>query len=887
MIGKARLLFRAALVGMALALAWNTPTLGAAAGVVDRSARASEAYGKLPLSFEINRGQSDPAVKFLARGSDYAVYLMPSESFIALRRPAARSSRRPSATAAFEAAQAAFETQEALALASADGLPAAIDDRARLYTAEFQRRESLRTGMRPEFDLLRVMLLGASQNPHIAGIDPLPGRNNYFAGKDPADWRTGISTFAGVKYQGVYQGVDLLYHGNNRTQLEYDFVIAPGANPKQITLRFAGANDLRIDRDGNLVVRLAGSEVIEHAPLIYQETDDGRHPIAGGYESRGHNMIGFKLARYDRRRPLTIDPAMVYSTYLAGSGGAAATGVAVDASGNAYVTGTAVPPFPVTMGAYQTAPGIAGTSFISKLSSDGTTLLYSTYLNAETNAIAVDTAGNAYVTGTVFPLDGFPTTAGAFQTDCAFGDNAAFVTKLNASGSALEYSTCLSGGAGPIGFAIAVGSKGDAYVTGKANPGFPTTPGAYQTAFGGGCCIFASDAFVTKLNSIGSALVYSTFIGGKDNEQGVGIVLDSAGEASIAGDDFPVGSIGVGTAPFPTTPGAFQTNCSSNSANGFVSKLNYLGSALIYSTCLGGSKGTVPSAIALDAANNAYVVGVTESGFPTTRRAFQASPGSCAVTDFPNCDAFVSKLNRNGSALVYSTYIGGSGADSATSVVVDSSGEAILTGATSSDDFPVTTNAQQSSRTGTQNAFVSQLNAAGSSLIYSSYLGGRGADQGTGIQLDRLGYVYVVGSTTSPDFVTTPGVFQPILAGGTDAFVTKLAPQSGPANLSPAQISFGPVRVGATSQTHVIKLVNPRRNAGTLIINGISTGDSSEFVIDGSITTCNGAALVPGSSCAVGLKFNPIATGLQLGMLTVSDTAVNTPQIVSVSGTGQ
>jgi len=628
--------------------------------------------------------------------------------------------------------------------------------------------------------------------------------------------------------------------------------------------------------------------VIEHAPLIYQGIDDGRHPIAGGYELRGHNTIGFKLARYDRRRPLTIDPTMVYSTYLAGSGGARATGIAVDGSGNAYVTGTAAPAFPVTMGAYQTAPGIAGTSFISKLSSDGTTLIYSTYLNAETNAIAIDTAGNAYVTGTVFPLDGFPTTPGAFQPECTFGDDsAAFVTKLSASGSALEYSTCLSGGSGPIGLGIAVDSGGDAFVTGKANPGFPTTPGAYQTAFGGGCCIFASDAFVTKLDPIGSSLVYSTFIGGKDDEQGVGIVLDSAGEASITGDDFPVGSIGVGTAPFPTTPAAFQTNCSSNSANGFVTKLNNLGSALIYSTCLGGSKGTVPSAIALDAANNAYVVGVTESGFPTTRRAFQATPGSCALTDFPNCDAFVSKLNRNGSALVYSTYIGGSGADSATSVAVDSSGEAILTGATSSDDFPVTTNAQQSHRTGTQNAFVSRLNAAGSSLIYSSYLGGSGTDQGMGIQLDRLGNLYVVGSTTSPDFVTTPGVFQPILAGSTDAFVIKLAPQSGPANLSPAQISFGPVRVGATSQAHVLKLVNPRRNAATLIINGISTADSSEFVIDGSTTTCIGAALVPGSSCAVGLKFSPIATGLQLGMMTVSDTAVNSPQIVSVSGTGQ
>jgi hypothetical protein len=403
-------------------------------------------------------------------------------------------------------------------------------------------------------------------------------------------------------------------------------------------------------------------------------------------------------------------------------------------------------------------------------------LLYSTYLggsgNEEAWGIAVDTAGDAYVTGTTSSTN-FPTTTGAFQT--AFGAGAAhiFVTKLNATGSARLYSTYLGGSSGEGGApGIAVDSLGNAYVTGgTASSNFPTTTGAYQTIFGGG-----TDAFVTKLNASGSALVYSTFLGGSGGEGGFfRIALDTLGNAYVVGH--------TSSTNFPTTVGAFQTALIGN-VSAYVTKLNATGSALLYSTYLGGSTTQIGGgpfkegiAVAVDTLGNAHVAGATtSSAFPTTPLAFQTMFGGGLA------DAFVTKLNATGSALLYSTYLGGSGYDAAFGIALDTVGNAYVTGDTGSINFPSSPTAFQPALNGNSDAFVTKLNATGSALLYSTHLGGSGDEGGRGIALDTAGNAHVAGSTTSSDFPTTAAAAQTAFGHGlSDAFVTKLnATGSGP-----------------------------------------------------------------------------------------------------------
>ena len=686
------------------------------------TARVVKSFGRLLPGFEVNRGQVDAQVKFLTRGSGYTLFLTPSEAVLVLRAP--------------------------------DAMPAA--GQALVSTAE-----------------VRMHLAGATAQPRVAGVEKLPGIVNYFLGNDPAQWHADIPTYAEVVYQGVYPGIDLIHHGT-QGRLEYDFVVGPGAEPGAIRVEFQGADGIVVDAHGDLVLHTAVGDLRQRKPAIYQDVNGVRRAIAGDYVVLGPRRVGFQVAAYDRSRPLIIDPVLLYSTYLGGSGFEVCYDVAIDATGNAYVAGsTTLTDFPTTTGAVQTASGGSADAIVAKVDPTGSGLIYSTYLGGaaadEGYGIAVDGAGNAYVTGYTSSTN-FPTTAGAFRTSFS-GNIDAFVTKVNANGSTLAYSTYLGGSGYERAPGIAVDAAGNAYVTGFTDSAnFPTTPGAIQTNFAG-----TTDVFVTKVNPSGSGLAYSTYLGGTAADVGYDIVTDAAGNAYVTGY--------TNSTNFPTTTTAFQT-ASSGSLDVFAAKVNPGGSGLVYSTYLGGGAAEEGYGIAVDGAGNAYVTGYTSSpDFPTTPGAFQAAFHNSANPDAAY-DAFVTKLNPMGSGLVYSTYLGGGVVDVGYEVAIDADGNAYVTGYTASSNFPTTTGAFQTVQSGYADAFVTKVNPGGTGLLYSTFLGGGNNDLGYGIAVNAAGHILVAGRTASTNFPTTAGALQTGSDGPGDAFIAKF---SSPATV-PGQI---------------------------------------------------------------------------------------------------
>lgn len=713
--------------------------------------KASEAYGKVPMSFEANQGQTNPEVKFLSRGPGYSLFLTPGEAVLAVRRPAARGAGKHSLAGHASVAPATSE------------VPPAV---------------------------IRMKLIGANPPGKIIGVDPLPGKSNYFIGNDPKKWRTGVPTYARVRYRNVYAGVDLVYHGK-QGQLEYDFVVAPGADASVIRVAFPGVDAIRVDASGDLLVRLAGEEVRQHKPVVYQDVAGVRRRLSSAYALKGDGEVGFNVAEHDASRPLVIDPVLVYSTYLGGSGselGFNVGSVAVDAAGSAYVTGwTTSTDFPATAGAFQTTSG-GGTdpcvncdAFVSKLDPTGSALAYSTYFGGSGSdvgsGVAVDVSGNAFIVGGTDSPD-LPTTPGVLDPTCELSPvgrcvNKGFVAKLDTSGSVLVYSTYL-GPRGDVtdtdiaaGRAVAVDGAGDAYVIGNTGPGFPVTPGAFQAAYGGG----QLDGFVAKLDAAGSSLVYSSFLGGGGLEQAAGIAIDGSGNA------YGVGS--TDSSDFPTTAGAFQRTCPfyqfspGGCSMAFVTKIDASGSALVYSTYLGGDSTNLGGGwsqacgVAAGELGDAYVTGTAPDGFPTTPGAFQTTFGGGGD------DAFVAKLNTTGAALMYSTYLGGSSEDGGQGIAVDASGSAYVGGWTWSTDFPVAS-AVQPTRRGVEDAFVARLNAVGSGVTYSTYLGGAAADMAQGVAVDPAGGAYIMGGTASTDFPTVNPLQSTFGGGLNDYFVAKI-----------------------------------------------------------------------------------------------------------------
>jgi len=829
----------------------RTPPLpmGADKGV-GASREIAEAYGKLPLAFEVNQGQTDRRVKFLSRSNGYTLFLTSKEAVLSLKKSSQQSSGSQHAAGL---QHSSYETtsspsHEAVAL-----------------------------------EYIRMQLLGADPEAAVSGTDGLPGKSNYFLGNDPSKWRTNVPTYAKVKYHHVYPGVDLIYYGN-QSKLEYDFVVAPGADPRTIRLGFAGNEKIRIDGDGALVLQMKCGNVSFERPVVYQEAGTRRQSVEGRYVSLADGSIGFEVANYDRTRPLVIDPVLIYSTYLGGSDVDVARGIAVDSNGNAYIAGLTVSTNFPAANAYQ--PTFAGGSqfgifrsgdaFVTKISPGGQ-LIYSTYLGGSDAdgafSVAVDSTGSAYIAGLTGSSD-FPT-VNAFQTKKAGGISGAtdnFITKLSPDGTKLAYSTYLGNATFNLydGFfpmiGIAVDSVGNAYLAGATQGvNFPTV-NALQPKYGGGL----SNAFVSKINSSGSSLIYSTYLGGNDFDWANGIAVDSQGNAYVTGQaessDFPTVN-----ALQPSSGGGFDA---------FITKINATGSGIIYSTYLGGSNTDGGIGIAVDSVQNVYVSGFTDSSnFPLAHALqpnFDGTP-----------DGFVAKVNADGSALVYSTYLN-CGINTTTygfAIAVNSLGDAFVTG--EGCPIQVTANALQPTSGST---FVDVFNSSGSSLIYGSHLGGSkpagSSNWGYGIAVDSAANVYVTGGTSSTDFPTVNPI-QSSFGGGSnslllgDAFIAKFS--VGPvASLSPANLAFGSQVVGTTSGPQTIMLSNQGISALNIVSIGIAGTNSSDF----SQTNTCGPSVAAGTSCTINVAFAPTASGARSASVNIADDAPGTPQAVTVSGTG-
>jgi beta-propeller repeat-containing protein/ASPM-SPD-2-Hydin domain-containing protein/HYDIN/CFA65/VesB family protein len=829
------------------------------------SSHVAENFAALPLSFEANQGQSSPQVRYISRGNGYTLFLTGDEAILKLRQ----------------------------------------GDRSSQLGA---RRRAPHTLQDDSVAMLHMRLAGANPAATIAGLDEQAGKSNYFIGNDPSKWRTNVPNYAKVEYHSAYPGIDLIYYGE-QSRLEYDFVVAPGADPGVIAMEIAADSlparrqsaPLSISANGDLVVSLAGGEVRFHEPIVYQPSvyeptvyqpavyqpttlpePFGGQPAAKSSNDRigarwvikDRNRVGFELAAYDRRKPLVIDPALSFSTYLGGSLDDTAYSIAVDSSSDVYVAGTTDSTDFPTENALQADNAGNEDAFITKFNSTGTALIYSTYLGGSATdfafALALDSSNNVHVVGTTQSTD-FPVTSKAFQTtcaSCAAGLPSAFVTELNSTGSALLYSTYLGGSNDSRGYAIALDGDDAAYITGRTSASdFPTTTGALQKTLNG-----AVNVFVTKLNSSGSALGYSTYLGGSSSDQANAIAIDSSDNAYVAGT--------TSSTNFPTTVGAFQTKLGGTS-NALISKLNSKGTALVYSTYLGGNAADTAWGIRLDATNNAYVVGQTSStNFPTTTGAFQTACGAdCAAND-----AFAGKLNPAGTALVYSTYLGGSSEQEAFALTLDSSGDAYVTGRTSSTDFPLTKGSFQTAFGGVFDAFVTELNPVGSAPLYSTYFGGNASDAGLAITLDAAKNIYVTGRTYSSNFPTTPLAFAQTCAtcssaGYEDAFVAKFVAGD---QVWPLALNFGTQQVGVKSSA--LSAVLSNSGTTTLGITGFSVGgtNASEFA---ESNTC-GSSLAAGASCKISVTFTPASTGAQTATVSIDDSGSNSPQTVSLSGSG-
>ncbi len=769
-----------------------------------------------------------------------------------------------------------------------------------------------------ETDWLRVRLEGANRLERAVAMDELLGKVNYLVGRNPRAWHTNVPTYARLRIASVYPGVDLVYHGSQR-RLEYDFVVRPGANPAKIRLAFGGASKLRVTRAGDLVVETAGGAVRFRKPSVYQLPGVdalGKPRIfrRGAWEVTGQRTAAFRLGRYDRKETLVIDPVLSFSTYLGGTGADAAYGIAVGVHGNVYVAGvTHSTDFPVTTGAFQTtcvtaqnpctAPYSANDGFVSKLSSDGSTLLYSTYLGGSLQtaiqAVAVDSSGNAYVTGFTAAAD-FPVTTGAFETQCPSPPNTTngcmlpFVTKLNATGSALVYSTYLGGTPtgvssltppGDKGTGIAVDSSGDAFIGGTTDSlNFPTTTSAFQAA---NPMAGQIHGFLSELNPAGSALVFSTYLGGTATDQVNGIALDSSGNVYATG--------WTTSANFPTTPGAFQTGFYGAAGlyitDAFIAKFSPTGT-LVFSTLFAGSGGDMANAIAVDGNGAAYITGGVNPS--TIQQDFPVTPGAWETTS-TYASAFLAKLHPDGCALEYSTYAyfqqNNPPALNGITLGLDGSDDAYMGFNTTGLASPMVFPDELQPDMGAQ-MFLMEINPSGSAPLFTTPLGGSVLGQIGGMAVDAQGDVYVAGNTGANDFPAV-NALQPLCAAcqltnpvmpPTNAIIAKISPAT-PSGifLTRNSLTFPPSPISVASPTAQLVGVMNNQSVALNIQSVVVSG--AGYTLPASTTPCSGS-IAPGAGCIIAVLFDPTATGTQTGTVTLSDDGPGSPQQISLNGTG-
>ncbi|MEG3972205.1 SBBP repeat-containing protein, partial [Microcoleus sp. T2B6] len=759
-------------------------------------------YGQIPLSFIANAGQTDPHVKFQVKGAGHSIFFTPNEiSFVAFQQPNEPGNQATNSS------------------------------------------------------IVRSSLANSNPNPTISGLEKLPGVANFILGEDSSQWHTDVPTFNGVVYQNVYQGIDRVFKGTEG-QLKSEFLVAPFADPSQIKMNYSGVNDIRLRDDGALILETPLGELIDNAPIVYQDINGQRVNVPAAYNLLGNNQVNFSLGYFDPTQPLVIDPVLAYSTYLGGSGdGISGNGndyanrITVDSTGAAYIIGTTFNNFTTTPGAFQTSPAGNADFLVTKINPEGTALVYSTYIGGIGNeygfGIAADSQGNAYLTGQVDP--GYPITPGAFQPTAP--NYTAGVTKLNAAGNALVYSTFLgTSTSGALGNGIAVDSSGNAYVTGPTGDGFPIVGNSSQF-YGGGI-----DAFVAKVNPTGSGLVYSTYIGGSAREDAKAIAVDSEGNTYITGvtysTNFPTRGALDGVTPRGVyykilqefNSSKFDSSISSQEA--FVTRLNK-GGQVDSSTYLGGNGDDEGVDIAVNGSGNVYVVGTTSS------TDFRTSPLYLSQLQAANAggkDAFITKISKdyfidnNGlqpasSESSYSTYLGGSGDDSGVRITADSAGNAYVAGNTTSTNFP-TKNAIQSVSGGGKDAFVTKINSSGEALVDSTYLGGSGDDNGSGIAVDASGAVYVAGSTTSTNLPTANPLQAANGGGASDAFITKIIPGGPQVKIVESGGSTNVAESGTTDTYTVVLTNQPTANVAIALntdsqiqpIAGISFTPTNWFV---------------------------------------------------------
>lgn len=873
-----------------------------------RDSRWLEAYGKLPLSFEQNLGQTSHEVRYVAHGGNYELFLTPQEAVVALQSRGLDFSPRHR-----------FDTLRALREARRNSRPLT-------QTA-----------------VLRLQLEGSNPQARITGTDQLPGRVNYFVGNDPGKWHTEIPTYAKVKYSGIYPGVDLVFYGSDR-RLEYDFIVAPGAEPSAIALKVDGARRMRLNAKGDVVISVTGGEVQLQKPVVYQSVNGVRHEIPGNYEIAGNRRLTFSVPHYDRNEPLVLDPVLNYSTYVGGTGNDYATGLALDTNGDAYIAGVSFSTdFPTTSNGFIQAPLTANTgtsvaAFVAELNPAGTTLLYSSYIAGSTPgetafAIAVNPTGDAvYVTGQTLSPD-FPTnsTIAGFKTGTNAGATAgtSYLVKFDPtqSGAAsFVYSTFIGGTNasspnGDLGQGVAADASGNAYVTGltDCSPGtatdlttFPIV-GGFQTTLGnsnGG-----GNAFLTKINTTvagASSLVSSSYLGGNATlftganspgfgDAGFGVAIDSSGNAYIIGTTT---STNLATL---TTTGLNLTYPAGNTSNtAFFAEINTAtatAQSLSYLTYLGGNAADFGDAIALGPNSVAYLTGNTTSlNFPVSTGAYQTTGNSVGV-------AFVGLIDTTQSpatSLTHSTFLGGGGGDDGFAIRADSQGNAYVGGGTSSVHFPVTQGALQTTFPSGAfgNGFVSKFDPTLSTLLYSSYFGGSGdgnsqdidAVNGLAIDSSTPPNVFIAGKTHSTNLPVVGTPVAPLHAGlnGTagDAFVASLQMIS-TLVVTPSPFNFGIQQLNVKSAPQAFLVTNNTASAVTfnsVSITGVSPASNTDFAISSDGCTPSVAAGAP--PCTINVTFTPSVAAVESATLTITAVVMNGGQsstqtfTVNLTGTG-